>query len=194
MLKKEDLLQVRNTYTELIKKELLGPGSEISIPDEEHELISTRPEGRYSIGILYPHGEKLSVDNNCSKEEIVSKDESQDEYAIQIDTSDEIPESDETLTSIKSKYDTPSEEDNLDDEVSMALQNKPSSMGITFFAIGEVNSINIQISFATYRGATVPDCKIFYNPESPDNFVIPEEIAKYVDYDKSIRVIIKSCG
>lgn len=153
MLKKEDLLQVRNTYTELIKKELLGPGSEISIPDEEHELISTRPEGRYSIGILYPHGEKLSVDNNCSKEEIVSKDESQDEYAIQIDTSDEIPESDETLTSIKSKYDTPSEEDNLDDEVSMALQNKPSSMGITFFAIGEVNSINIQISFATYCNA-----------------------------------------
>ena len=63
MLEKEDLLKVRDTYTELIKKELLGPGSEISIPDEEHELISTRPEGRYSIGILYPHGEKLSVDN-----------------------------------------------------------------------------------------------------------------------------------
>mgnify|MGYP004514462399 CR=1 FL=1 len=189
MLEKEDLLQVRNTYTELIKKELLGPGSEISIPDEEHELISTRPEGRYSIGILYPHGEKLSVDNNCSKEEIVSKDESQDEYTVQIDTSDEIPESDETLSSIKSKYDTPSEEDNLDDEVSMALQNKPSSMGITFFAIGEVNSINVQISFATYRGATVPDCKIFYNPVSPDNFVIPEEIAKYVDYDKSIKCL-----
>ena len=52
MLEKEDLLKVRDTYTELIKKELLGPGSEISIPDEEHELISTRPEGRYSIGIL----------------------------------------------------------------------------------------------------------------------------------------------
>lgn len=50
MLEKEDLLQVRNTYTELIKKELLGPGSEISIPDEEHELISTRPEGRYLNG------------------------------------------------------------------------------------------------------------------------------------------------
>ena len=50
--KLEEMLKARSTYIELAKKELLGPGSEISIPDEEHELITNSPEKNYSIGIL----------------------------------------------------------------------------------------------------------------------------------------------
>ena len=189
MKERQDFLQVRDLYFELIKKELLGPGSEISIPDVEHELISTRPEGRYSIGILYPRGEKIVVDNSCSKEVTVIHKDLQEIEDIEIDTSEEIPEPDEAFSCVKSKYDIPNTEDNLDDEVSMALQNKPSSMGITFFVHGEVNSINIKIAFATYRGITIPECKIFYYPDNPDKFIVPAEINKYVDYDKTIHCL-----
>ena len=40
MTDKQKMIKARDEYIELVKKELMGPGSEISIPDEEHELIS----------------------------------------------------------------------------------------------------------------------------------------------------------
>ena len=64
MLDKKELLKTRDDFIELIKKELLGPGSEVSIPDEEHELITTPPETRYSVGILFPRNNKMNADNN----------------------------------------------------------------------------------------------------------------------------------
>ena len=74
-MENKDFYEVRNDYIDLIKKELLGPGSEISLPDEEHELISTRPDGRYSIGILYPQEQKNNVDNDCTKYQTLQSDE-----------------------------------------------------------------------------------------------------------------------
>ena len=38
-----EYIAARKEYVERVKKELLGPGSEVSIPDEEHELISSSP-------------------------------------------------------------------------------------------------------------------------------------------------------
>ena len=59
-LDKKKMLKTRDEFIELIKKELLGPGSEVSIPDAEHELITTPPEKRYSIGILFPRNNKMN--------------------------------------------------------------------------------------------------------------------------------------
>ena len=61
---KENYLQARDEYIELIKQELLGPGSEVSIPDKEHELITNAPDIRYSIGILFPKNNKLNADSD----------------------------------------------------------------------------------------------------------------------------------
>ena len=55
---KENYLAARDEYINLIKQELLGPGSEVSIPDKEHELITNAPDVRYSIGILFPKNNK----------------------------------------------------------------------------------------------------------------------------------------
>ena len=38
MSDKQEMIKVRDEYIELVKKELMGPGSEISIPDVDHEL------------------------------------------------------------------------------------------------------------------------------------------------------------
>ena len=61
-----EFLLARDEYIAHIKEELLGPGSEISIPDAEHELITNSPDVRYSIGILFPKNNKLNADNNDS--------------------------------------------------------------------------------------------------------------------------------
>ena len=59
-----EFLSARDEYIARVKEELLGPGSEISIPDAEHELITNSPDVRYSIGILFPKNNKLNADNN----------------------------------------------------------------------------------------------------------------------------------
>ena len=51
---REQLISAREEYIDIIKSELLGPGSEFSLPDIEHELISSTPTSRYSLGILFP--------------------------------------------------------------------------------------------------------------------------------------------
>lgn len=41
---KSEMLEARDEFIALVKDELLGPGSEVSVPDAEHELITTLPE------------------------------------------------------------------------------------------------------------------------------------------------------
>ena len=62
---RELLLDARKTLIEEIRKELMGPGSEFSIPDEQHEIITDLPEVRYSVGILF-QGNLYESDNNDS--------------------------------------------------------------------------------------------------------------------------------
>lgn len=61
---KSEMIEARDEFIALVKAELLGPGSEVSVPDAEHELITTVPEKRYSIGILFPKDNKMKADGN----------------------------------------------------------------------------------------------------------------------------------
>ena len=64
---RQNLIGTREQYIKSIHDELLGPGSEISIPDAEHEIISGVPEVRYSIGVLFPQKNKMEADNRAIK-------------------------------------------------------------------------------------------------------------------------------
>ena len=116
-----EYLEARENYISLIKSELLGPGSEISIPDKEHELITNSPDVRYSIGILFPRNNKLNADNDDPAKVEASPDDEDLEAEFQSDGDHEehTKGADSTL---------PAEEDNLDEEISLAAQNMPSSM------------------------------------------------------------------
>ena len=117
-----EYLEARENYISLIKSELLGPGSEISIPDKEHELVTNSPDVRYSIGILFPRNNKLNADNDDSAKVEPSSDEEELEPDLHSDGDREehTKDTDPTL---------PAEEDNLDEEISLAAQNMPSSRG-----------------------------------------------------------------
>lgn len=61
---KKAMILAREQYIGMIKTELLGPGSEFSIPDAEHELISVSPTSRYYVGVLFPQGVAVEQDND----------------------------------------------------------------------------------------------------------------------------------
>ena len=183
---KSEMIKARDEFIALVKAELLGPGSEVSIPDAEHELITTIPEKRYSIGILFPKDNKMHADGN-DVERAVSEDEKKDaeeSETVAFDDSDYI-EKDMTVKETGKKTDDetddePDSEDNLDEEVSLTAQNMPSSFGITFFVRGNTDRVRISLKYSTYRNARMEDCRIPFIPAKAGEWTAPEEFDHYV--------------
>ncbi len=178
---REQLITARDEYIELIKHELMGPGSELSMPDTKHELISSSPLSRYSVGILFPQGNKVEQDNDETV--IINEDLSEDHS--EADTF-ENQESTEKKHERIVEYDETASE-NLDEEIGMATQYKPSSMGITFLIKGKPDQVHCAISFGTYRSARLPDCIVPYEPEHPEDYSVPSELAQIMTYDNNLK-------
>ena len=179
------MIQAREEYIDIIRSELLGPGSEFSWPDKEHELISSTPTSRYSLGILFPQGNEHGQDNDETlqkDEEGIPEEEVIREYH---DTANDPSQSQQQHTF---EIDDTADE-NLDEEIGMATQYWPSSMGITFLVKGEATVVKGRLSFATYRGAGISDCAIPYTPDSPELYQVPTELAHIMEFDKNAMVL-----
>ncbi len=116
---RKQLIDAREEYIKIIKSELLGPGSEFSLPNIEHELISSTPISRYSVGILFPQGNQMNQDNDETvplpeaDEGIEKEDEPDTESGIQ---SEPVQESQKHV----SEFDETADE-NLDEEIGMSM-------------------------------------------------------------------------
>lgn len=179
---KNNMIKTRQEYIELIKEELLGPGSEIKIPDKDHELITAPPESRYSIGILFPRNIKLNAESDdtlsVNDEENTGEDAS-DKIESESSSNEEKKEKEN-----KKEYSNNSvDEENLDEEISLAAQNMPSSMGLTFFVDGNPEQVKCRLSFATYRKALANDCRVPFYTKRGKNYAVPEEFRNYVFFD-----------
>lgn len=176
-----EFLLARDEYIAHIKEELLGPGSEISIPDAEHELITNSPDVRYSIGILFPKNNKLNADNNDSLrvEESVEPSENFPDEEEEADN-----EGDEKTEPV-----IPAEEENLDEEISLAAQNMPSSLGFTFLTSSDPQVLKCEVTFATYRKAKMTDCRIPFYPDIPEKYSVPSQLSSYVVYDSEEKCL-----
>lgn len=172
-----EMIKTRENYISVIRRELLGPGSEISIPDEKHELISSSPDGRYSLGVLFPPDCKMNADND----DTVRAEESEEE--------DNSPEEDlqEDNSSERDEHEvadvTPDEEDNLDEQVSLSAQNMPSSAGITFLGRGDTDKVSCHINFGTYRRTLPKDCIVPFEVKMPERVQVPTGLNLHVKYD-----------
>lgn len=179
---RKQLIDAREEYIKIIKSELLGPGSEFSLPDIEHELISSTPTSRYSVGILFPQGNQMNQDNDETvplpeADGSTDKEESDAEAEIQTEpvqkSRKHVSEFDETA------------DENLDEEIGMSMQYMPSSMGITFLIKGNADIIKGKVTFATYRKALITDCAIPYTPADPEHYAVPSELAHKMSFDKN---------
>ena len=164
-----------------MRAELLGPGSEVSVPDAEHELISGSPELRYSMGILFPHDCRMTGDND---EVEVVQEAADEQDAESPDGEQPTRESDGAAAgNIADTSGYAADDDAMDEQVSLATPNMPSSMGITFLVQGDVSCISCRISFGTYHYAAMQDCRIKVNVDFPENLRIPDMVKEFVKID-----------
>ncbi|MBQ9009004.1 MAG: helicase, partial [Clostridia bacterium] len=180
----DKMLQTRKEYVDLIRRELLGPGSEISIPDEEHELISSAPDGRYSLGILFPRDTKMNAENNDTVRSNSSED-APEEDDVEEEAADTVANREEhgVMDVSRDEESSQDEEDNLDEEISLSAQNMPSSAGITFLAVGDTERITCDVSFGTYHSALPKECMVPFKAEHPEQVQVPASLRQYVKYD-----------
>lgn len=176
-------LDGRKELIERMRMEMLGPGSELSCVDLEHEIISGDPSQRYCIGILYPQGNTIGLEEDeldnkqgDSKEEIIM-DDFKVEQIIEKESKD------------KSSYIANDSEDTMDENISMATKLLPSSMGFTFISKEDLKEIVVEGKFAKYRAALIPDCKIRIDDSIAENFSVPQVFDTYFLYDKANHVL-----
>lgn len=167
----------RLIFRDTIKKNLIGPGSDIFTSDKENEIISDTPLNRYYSGILFPErdmetsiGEKQTIDDNAEIEdsnfetEIQESENTDDTFDENIDKSKNIE---------------------LEKEYSEANQYFPTNFGLTFCVPKDAKSIIVTFNYARYEQikptvATIDiseeDFKKF--SENPYN-----SVAKYFKYE-----------
>lgn len=185
----DEFLKAREDFIGRVKKELLGPGSEYEFPDAANELVSSNPLSRYSVGILFPQQtlreewkEEDVTDENVDDDEAMRDDESLNGIANTNDSSAMREKRPLTFTDVQEPDEI--SEDNLDEEINMASQYMPSSMGLTFFVRGDVSSVKGSISYGTYRRAIYTDCVMKYNAEGSALPPVPEQLDEILFYDE----------
>lgn len=148
-------LMVREEIINRCKAEMLGPGSEDLGCDIEKEVISDSPLERYAIGILFPK-QSLYDENECGNDTADENEGMDDSLEAEVDNKRNFKE--EAKSSVNSYS-----EDGIQEQITMTNQFLPSAMGLTFFAKGNIEKINLDISAATYRESTFKDCMVLYN-------------------------------
>lgn len=176
-------LDARKELIDSMKKEMLGPGSEPRCIDIEHEIISTRPETRYCVGVLYPQNNTMKVeDDSLESEDIGSKEEISEE--IKSPDLEEIKVED-----ILEKKGTADMEDGIDENVSMSTKLLPSSMGMTFISNKLINEIRVRYKCATYRKALMTDCKFEVTDEENESIRMSSSIGKFFSHNKTQKTV-----
>jgi len=186
---RHSMISVRDKYIEIIRSELLGPGSEFDIPDKEHELISSSPLSRYTIGILFPKENLIEQDND----ETLSLGDGEEAFIAELPEATIVSDVNENKNKNMLEPDE-TENDNLDEEIGMASQFKPSSMGLTFLVKGQTDKIYCDVEFATYRRAKMEDCVVPYEIENNETYSVVPELAHILIYDNQKNVFRLKTG
>ncbi|MBI5806772.1 MAG: helicase [Ignavibacteriales bacterium] len=165
--------EARDIYVDRIKRELIGPGSDIFYCSEDYndEIIEGKPLTRYYSGILFPPKTELIEDDP----ELFNED------------NDELNEEPDELTT-KEKENIREENEILDtseeDETFKLRTNLyfPTNIGFTFCIPLETNTIDLKLSFGTYKKANSKEVKIKYNGEGIE-LLSRFGLQEYIEYD-----------
>lgn len=187
-IKTEDVLSARTNLLKELKRELLGPGSEYSLPDEEHEIITDLPEIRYSTGILFPQKNEMRADNNEVSKKLGVGLTDEDEVLEQAknSTTTQIERENRNYRDMN-RGDFDPETDSLDEDVALSSQNMPSSMGMTFMVGENPEKINFFVRFGTYKNVLLENCVIPFDRGT--DYEIPDKVKQIVQYSKHDKTI-----
>lgn len=173
---KEQCSLARDFLVSKLKDELLGPGSENCLPNREYEIITDLPEVRYSVGILFPQENKIASDND----EVPVMVENEEDNSNFTDEQNE----EEAMVSRDERYEgniaDDLQDDTLDEAVALSTQNRPSSMGLTFFVNSDVDHIKLHIRFATYQKTVWNDCLTPYTGTTTAEGILYSNAGLYI--------------
>ena len=171
--------EARDIYIDRIRKELIGPGSDIFVCSEDYgdEIIEGKPLTRYYSGILFPPKTELIED----EPELFNEDN---------DEINEIPK--ELVAEDKAELKKENEEVEIDaDDETFKLRTNlyfPTNIGLTFCIPAKTDSIDLTLSFGTYKKASSKKVKIKYNGEGVD-LLSRFGLQEFIEYDIENKIL-----
>lgn len=171
--------EARDIYIDRIKRELIGPGSDIFYcsDDFSDEIIEGKPLTRYYSGILFPPKTELIEDDP----ELFNED------------NDGLNEEPDELT-IKERENTREKNeilDNSEEDETFKLRSNlyfPTNIGLTFCIPFETDTIDFKLSFGTYKKARSNKIKIKYNGEGVE-LISQFGLQEYIEYDVENKIL-----
>lgn len=172
--------EARDIYIDRIKRELIGPGSDIFYCSDDFgdEIIEGKPLTRYYSGILFPPKTELIEDDP----ELFNED------------NDEINEELEELTTDQKENFMSDKEilNNSDEDETFKLKANlyfPTNVGLTFCVPLEIEEIDLKLSFGTYKKVSSKKIKIKYNGEGID-LLSRFGLQEYIEFDVEKKILL----
>jgi len=165
--------EARDIYIGRIKRELIGPGSDIFYCSDDFgdEIIEGKPLTRYYSGILFPPKTELVEDDP----ELFNEDNDElNEEPVEFTTKEEknIKEENEML-------------DGYEEDETFKLRTNlyfPTNIGLTFCVPLDKDTIDLRLNFGTYKKASSKKVKIKYNGEGIE-LLSRFGLQEYIEYD-----------
>ncbi|GAB4451621.1 MAG: helicase-related protein [Bacteroidia bacterium] len=175
----------RNIIIERVKKELLGPGSDIFVCKEDfsNEIIEGKPLQRYFTGILFP---KQLLTNGSDNGQEEMKEEDEDDLTELIL---EFPDEENKEIEI---FEEDDEDDKTDTQPKYSSNSFfPSHFGITFAVDRSCQNFKATIRFGNYKKAGFSEIKIPYNGEGV-HLLDEYSLNEFVHFDEESKTISQS--
>lgn len=174
----------RNNVTERVRRELIGPGSDIFQCAEGFgdEIIEGNPLRRYFSGILFPQQLQPNASDNGEQE--MNDENADDKTDFTIDFADE-PENKE-----KEIFEEGGEETDKTDTQTKYSPNSffPSHFGITFAVENNCDNFKTIIGFGNYIKAKPEEIKIPYDGEGI-NLLTECGLNDFVSYNEENKTL-----
>ncbi len=171
--------EARDIYTDRIKRELIGPGSDIYLCSEDYidEIIDGKPLTRYYSGILFP-----------PKQEII-----EDDPDLFSEDNGEINEEPQEIIHVgKEEIKNENEITKIDEEEeTFKLTSKlyfPTNIGLTFCVNQNVHELEVNLSFGTYKDSSANKIGIKYNGEGIE-LISKFGLQEHIEYDATSKVL-----
>ena len=173
----------RDILIERVKKELIGPGSDIFQCSEDfsNEIIEGKPLQRYFSGILFP---KQIQPNGSDNGEEEMKEEDQDDLT---DLTSDITDGETKEIEI---FEEEEDETDKSDTQPKYTSNTffPSHFGITFAVDKTCKYFKATINFGNYKKANFSEIKISYSGEGI-HFLEQFGLSNFITYDAENKTL-----
>jgi len=169
----------RDIFIDRIKREIIGPGSDIFLCSEDFsdEVIEGKPLIRYYSGILFPPKTEIIEDNSDLFSENVDE--------MNLEPNEFINEGNDEQADNHERILAEDEEETFKLTANLYF---PTNIGLTLCVPQEINQLNVILNFGTYKKATSKLIKVKYNGEGIE-LLSRFGLQEYFEFDNEKRVL-----